>query len=78
MDLLKGEFSNSITASVGLLTAVAGSAMAISGKSNPAFSFLVALTVENKSTTNVSSCLQDCDFDSDFISQFFITLTEAW
>ena len=63
---------------VGLVGIIAGSVVTIIGKLNPSFSFLVALTVENRSTTNISSCLQDCDFDSDFISQFFVKLTEGW
>ena len=78
MDRFKGKSGAYTAVLAGSGGVFAGSVVSLIGKLNLVFSFLVALTVENKSTTNISSCLQDCDFDSDFISQFFIKLTEGW
>ena len=77
MDLFKGKFDADVARLVGSGGAIAGSIMGLAGKLNPAFSSLVTLAIETKSISNISSCLQDSDFDTNFSPQFSRKLTEG-
>ena len=70
MDLFKGKFDADVSKLFGAGGAIAGNIMGLVGKLNPAFSSLFKLAIETKSITNISSCLQDCDFDTNFSPQF--------
>ena len=77
-DPFKGKFDADVARLVGAGRAIAGSIMGLVGKLNLAFSSLVTLAIETKWITDISSCLQDCDFHTNFSPQFSIKLTEDW